>query len=107
MKGRDDVENSVYQAFLIKVALLLTRLTEDNKNSFVGGAIRAELDGRIDGGAKEIDAFINEFAKEESADAAASAVAARIRYFLGKIVKLNIEILGEKFKILKAFWSAA
>jgi hypothetical protein len=45
-------------------------------------------------------------AKEEDASTTPEAVAQRIRFFLGKVVKLS-EFIAEQLRILKAFWVAA
>ncbi|MDP2929139.1 MAG: hypothetical protein Q8O01_03615 [Candidatus Omnitrophota bacterium] len=100
--GTDGIENSVNQMWLMKVSMLSCLLNEGNM-AIVGSALKAEFEGRLEGSVNE---FVNELAKEEDSQVSREAVARRINYFLGKIVKLST-FIGEQLRILKAFWIAA
>ncbi len=100
-QGRDELENSVFQAWLVKVSILSCLLTESNA-PVVGAALRSELEGRFEGDPAE---FIDNLAKDETS-ATPEAVARRVNYFLGKIVKLS-KVIAEQLRMLKAFWTAA
>ena len=101
-QGKDRMEDSVNQAWLIKVAIL-SALVEEKNMLTIGNALKSELAGRIETG---ID--INEFVSNlfMSDNESREAVASRIKYFLGAIVKLS-QFIGEQIRILKAFWTAA
>ncbi len=99
---KDKKELSVYQAWLVKVALLSAMVEESNMLT-VGAALKEELKGRLDADSN-ISEFVTNLAGTENE--AVEAVAKRINYFLGKIVKLS-QFIGEQIRILKAFWIAA
>lgn len=99
--GKADDENSVFQAWLIKVAILSALVNESNMST-VGTTLKEELMNRVDG----VDEFIGKLANTENEPANVAAVRERVNYFLGKIVKLS-EFIGNQIRILKAFWTAA
>jgi len=101
-QGKDDIENSVHQAWLMKVGMLGALLNENNVGT-VGAALNEELDGRVDGSSKE---YVNQLAKGETDSTNIADVRFRISYFLGKIVKLS-NLVAEQLRTLKAFWTAA
>lgn len=100
--GWNDVENTINQAWLVKVSLLSCILDDSNKLT-VGNALKAELDGRITDNA---DDFVNNLAIEENDDTDPTAVSVRVNYFLGTVVKLSV-IIARQLRLLKAFWTAA
>jgi hypothetical protein len=102
-QGGNDIERTVRQAWLVKVAILSCLLTEENANASIGDALRAELSGRI---IDKVDIFVLNLARSDDAFAGISAVRSRLYYFLNKVVRLS-EIIGEQIRILKAFWTAA
>lgn len=101
-QGRDDVENSIHQAWLIKVSLLASLVNETNIGT-ISPLLEAELDGRVEGDCRD---FIVNLSKEENDLTDISIVRNRVNYFLGKIVKLST-LIGEQLRLLKAFWTAA
>ncbi len=102
LKGRGEDENTVNQAWLLKVALLSALLEEGNILT-IGASLRDELTGRI---SDDPVKFMENLAKKEGDAVSREAVRVRISYFLGTIVKLST-IIGEQLRILKAFWIAA
>jgi uracil phosphoribosyltransferase len=101
-KGRDRLEDSVRQAWLMKVSILSAIVNELNMST-VGSALRAELAGRLDAGI-DVGDFVTRLVKTDKEDQGETAN--RIAYFLGAIVKLST-FIGEQIRILKAFWTAA
>lgn len=99
---QDKKELSIYQAWLVKVALL-SAMVEDSNMLTVGSALQEELKDRLD---NDID--INEFifVLSRTENETMEQVAARINYFLGNIIKVS-QFIGEQIRILKAFWTAA
>jgi len=98
----DDTENSVHQAWLIKVAMLSCLLTEDNYMT-VGTALEQEINGKIEDNAEE---YISRLAQVSKENLDNRDVSSRVNYFLGKVVRLS-QLVAEQLKILKAFWTAA
>ena len=101
-QGKDRTEDSVNQAWLIKVAILSALVEEDNMLT-VGSALKSELADRVGVGI-DINEFVSNLSLVDSEPQ--EAVATRIKYFLGAIVKLS-QFIGEQIRILKAFWTAA
>ncbi|MCX5680335.1 MAG: hypothetical protein NTZ95_06795, partial [Candidatus Omnitrophica bacterium] len=100
--GRGETEKTVNQAWLIKVAILVSLLDESNIVT-IGATLRAELEGRgIDDPVK----FVLNLSKVEDSSISRERVRDRINYFLGNIVVLST-FIGEQLRILKAFWIAA
>ncbi|MDO8536594.1 MAG: hypothetical protein Q7S30_06285 [Candidatus Omnitrophota bacterium] len=106
--GASDAEYAVNQEWLTKVSILSVLLSPDNLNT-IRPMLLAQLDGKIEsdtGESVDINDYINRLAQEEGVDAGTASISARIKYFLGKTIKLT-NLIAEQLRILKAFWTAA
>jgi UDP-glucose 4-epimerase len=99
-QGSNLNENSVFQAWLFKTALLSCLVTDSNMPT-VGSALQAEVEGRIKGDSGK---FVANMAKDDS-NAADAAI--RVKYFVYDAIVRVSTIIGEQIRILKAFWTAA
>ncbi|MDP3789958.1 MAG: hypothetical protein Q8R48_06105 [Candidatus Omnitrophota bacterium] len=107
-KGENDIETASNQEWLFEISIPSALLTPDNLNT-MRPILAAQLDGKIfddTGESVDINDYINRLSQEEGADASAVSISERVKYFLGKTIKLTT-LIAEQLRICKAFWTAA
>jgi hypothetical protein len=96
---------TLHQSRTIMIAIL-ARLLEKEDTPRVEAILKEMLKDHLDIGGNKWGEFVNNLTDSEKTDSTPEEIKTRIKYFLGKVIRL-VGILGKEIRLMKRFWVSA